>query len=95
MEQTIIGVLFVAAIAAAIAAIFDAVKQRAEKAATDKRNEELESQLVASENKRQDLEKLLHSYSSLKPNAVNPQGVQYHSAAPRIADGVDPDHFGF
>ena len=95
---------------AALAATLKAVEYRHELKLADKEISRLgkEMDILKDEtNKRvADLEKLkaaeiekltdrIHQSDSLKPNAVNPQGVPYHSAAPRIADGADPDPFGF
>jgi len=86
---------------AALAATLRAVEYRHELKLANKEIARLgkEAETLKDETKLKaaEIEKLtnrVRQSDSLKTNAVNPQGVPYHSAAPRIADGADPDPFG-
>lgn len=90
MDQTIIGVLFVAAIAAAIAAILDAVKQRAENADTKAKNEILTQEHSALVAKNQSLEKQLHVFTSCEREDKQKRLIAEQQLVDRLNDEIIP-----
>ena len=90
MDNLVSWALFIAASSVAIAAVLEAVKQRAEKNAIATRYKELKSHFVASKNENENLKKQLHVFTSSEREEEQKRLIAEQQLVDQLNDEIIP-----